>query len=424
MRRVRLPRSMRADIGVRLGRLGDVGRVLGRSALDTNPVPGEWNHVTKVDPEEAKKLPLLFPLWLQHTDAVSVGGSADVTPNNTETTFDLLDPLSLPVCHEPSGARHVSDGTRDRAAFLLVPEVLNGDSAALVGTLGEAVEYVREEMAPERIARAAWWLPGAVADRLADVATSYLLADAAFEAYIVQNPDSAAARESGVGPDDVLSPPEAKRRAMAADRHLSSEIVYLEYSGTFGGDAALETLRRFDGSLTRARIWYGGGLSNAEDVERVLAAGADTVVVGDAFHRVADEEADLLRAAERELAPDVDGEALRRWVDDRVGPESAAASYLSTVPAVSNPTGLARRYVVRTVDAWLDLRARAAPTNDDRRAPIDVRRTVIRSVVDDVVGPDADAFAATLASAALVARNGSSRAEGWGPHLSTSLLAE
>ncbi|MFD1527458.1 geranylgeranylglyceryl/heptaprenylglyceryl phosphate synthase, partial [Halolamina salina] len=95
---------------------------------------------------------------------------------------------------------------------------------------------------------------------------------------IVQNPDSAAAREAGVDESDVLDPATAKRRAMAADRHLESEIVYLEYSGTFGGDVAIETLDRIDDALVRSRLWYGGGLANGEDVRAVREAGADTVV--------------------------------------------------------------------------------------------------------------------------------------------------
>jgi phosphoglycerol geranylgeranyltransferase len=418
---------MPADIGARVGRLGDVGRVLVRGVLDTNPVPREWDHVTKVDPEEAKKLPLLFPVWLQHTDAVSVGGSADVNAGNTETTFDFLAPLDLAVCHEPSGARHVTNGTRERAELMLIPEVLNGDSEALVGELGAAVEYVREEMAPELIARKAWWLPSPVADRLADLATSYMLSDAAFEAYIVQNPDSAAARESGVTPDDVLSPEEAKRRAMAADRHLSSEILYLEYSGTFGGEEALETLRQFDGSLTRSRIWYGGGLSNAENVRKVREAGADTVVVGDAFHRVADEEAALLDEAERTFDADTATEEIREFVADRVDADSAGPKFLSTVPGVGDATALAREYSTQTVEAWLDLRARATQTGSGGGPIVDLQRTTFKrhlAPVLDGAGDAGDDYAATLASAALSGRANGSESTDEGVHLSTSLLDE
>lgn len=414
---------MRAELGALAGRLGDVGGVLATTLLDTNPVPGEWDHVTKVDPEEAKKLPLLYPLWLQQTDAVSVGGSADVTAGNTEVTFDLLAPLSTPVCHEPSGARHVTNRTRELADLLLIPEVLNGDSEALVGTLGEAVEYVREEMAPALIDRKAPWLPTELSDRLADFATSYMLAEAAFEAYIVQNPDSAAARESGVTAEDVLPPQEAKRRAMAADRHLSSEIVYLEYSGTFGGEAALETLSLMADSLSRARIWYGGGLADGDDVRQVRDAGADTVVVGDAFHVVADEEAELLAAADEQFDADTDEETLREWVHDRIDAESAGPRYLSTVPGVADPVAVARAYTLRTVEAWLNLVDQGTPGPDGAQPVVDVRRTALYDTLAPIVDDEDDVLLATIARAALSGATITDSEPEAGEHLSTALLA-
>lgn len=409
---------MRRHLAARGERIADLARLLARSALDTNPVP-DWDHVTKVDPEAAKKLPLLYPLWLSETDAVSVGGSADVTPANTAAAFDLLTPLSTPVCHEPSGADHVTEQSHDAADLLLVPEVLNGDSEALVGTLGAAIESVREELAPALIDRKASWLPDRATDWLASVATSALLSDAAFEAYIVQNPDSAAARESGVTPEDVLPPGEAKRRAMAADRHLESEILYLEYSGTFGGDEAVETLSRMDDSLVRSRIWYGGGLSNGEDARAVREAGADTVVVGDAFHRVSEREAEILQAAEEHLDADADPETIREWVDDRVRPDGPGARFLSTVPGVDDPLALAREYTGATVRAWLELRDRRAQARErDEGVPvIDIQRTALRAALAPVVD-DPDRLAATVARAALSGRD---EGEGDGSHGSEQL---
>ncbi|GAB7093053.1 hypothetical protein JCM30237_02050 [Halolamina litorea] len=416
---------MRRHLAARGERVADLARLLARSALDTNPVP-DWDHVTKVDPEGAKKLPLLYPLWLAETDAVSVGGSADVTPENTAAAFDLLTPLSTPVCHEPSGADHVTEESHDAADLLLVPEVLNGDSEALVGTLGAAVESVRERLAPDLIARKAPWLPDRVADWLASVATSVMLSDAAFEAYIVQNPDSAAARESGVGPDDVLDAREAKRRAMAADRHLESEILYLEYSGTFGGDEAVEALELIDGAMERSRVWYGGGLADREDVRTVREAGADTVVVGDAFHRVAEREAEILQAAEADLDPDTDPERIREWVADRVGADGPGARYLSTVPGVDDPLGLAREYTGATVRSWLELRARRerARERGEGVPVIDIQRTALRAALAPVV-EDPDTVAATVARAAL---SGRGAGNGDGSHgseqLSLSLFAD
>jgi phosphoglycerol geranylgeranyltransferase len=348
----------------RLGVLGDAVRVAARTVLpvDPNPVPADWRHVTKVDPERDRRLPLLYPLYLQHTDAVSVGGSSDVTAANTEATFDLLRWARPPAFHEPSDPTHMTERTREQAAFLAIPEVLNGDVDALVGELGAGVERLRDELVPGLLAAALpAWVVDRVGDGLAEYLTTYLLGRAVFEAYVVNNPDSAAAEQSGVGHDDVLGPAAARQRAMAADRHLDSEVVYLEYSGTDGGEAAHEVLRALDGALTRARVWYGGGLDAREPAAAKLAAGADAVVVGNAFHAVAAEEADLVAAASEELAGDADREAVAAWLRER-GPagETAAAGFLATNPAVEAPAGRAADYLAATVHAALRARALAA----------------------------------------------------------------
>ncbi|MFC4549329.1 MULTISPECIES: heptaprenylglyceryl phosphate synthase [Halorussus] len=369
------------DVAESLARLGRGAKLAARtlSPLDPNPVPAEWTHVTKVDPEEAKKLPLLYPLYLRHTSAVSVGGSADVTATNTEQTFELLEAASVPTFHEPSGPTHVTRKSREMAAFLAIPEVLNGDSESLVGQLGAGVEHIREELVPELLAAEWPWLPRPVESRLADFLTSWLLSEAVFEAYIIQNPDSAAAREANVGPDDLLTPREAKHRAMAADRHLESELVYVEYSGTFGGEEAEAILDAVSPNLTWARLWYGGGIDSREAAERMLAAGADAVVVGDAFHRVADEEADLCARATDDLDATATAADVRAWVDDRVEvADSAAAAYLSTIPAVSDPEALAEEYLVATVRTWLGLRELAAESVSvgDATDEADLRRAL------------------------------------------------
>lgn len=318
----------------------------------TNPVPN-WTHVTKVDPEPDKRLPTLFPAYLAATDAVSVGGSSGVTAAHTEATFAALSTAPVPAFHEPSAAAHVTPATREAATFLTLPEVLNGDSESLVGRLGAGVESLHDDQVPAAVAHA---LPSTLADRslqsrvgdrLVDVLTSWLVRTAVSEAYIVQNPDSAAAREAGVTADDVLEPAEARRRALAAEHRLDSEIVYLEYSGTYGGEAATETLERLDEATQWARVWYGGGVRSRAAAEAVLSAGADTVVVGDVFHDVADEEA-TLAAAYREAVGDPDPETVASWVADRAD-DTTAAAYLSTVPSVDAPTERARELLTATL---------------------------------------------------------------------------
>ncbi len=388
----------------RVGRLLRAGRSAVRYGLriDTNPVPAEWSHVTKVDPEERKKLPLAFPRYLVHTDAISVGGSADVTDENTAATFALLEALPTPAFHEPSGASHVTPETLSAATFLAVPQVLNGEDDAFVGTFGTGVEAIREEMAP-KILGAAGHVP-VVGDRLASALTDLLLSRAVVEAYIVQNPDSAAARESGVTPADVLDAADAKRRAMAAEYVLGAEICYLEYSGTYGGDDALAALGAIDGGLDWTRVWYGGGVDSRERAAAVLDAGADAVVVGDAFHRIAEEEATL--AAEYLDAVDVEGDedppGAAGWLAETVEIEdTAAARYLSTIPSVDDPVTEARRCLAAGLIARRALATGDVHTADDGRLRLDgeVVSAVERAVCAGVDDPGE--FATRLVAAAV-----------------------
>jgi len=363
-----------ADIARRLESLAEAASIGGRTllALDTNPVPAEFDHITKVDPEADKPLPLAFPLYLSHTSAVSVGGSQDVTGHNTEETFDLLTASPVPAFHEPSAAEHVTAGTRDRAAFLAVPEVLNGDSESLVGTLGKGIEHVRRNLGPSLIEEKLGFVPdGAIGDRLSTFAAAWMIREAVFEAYIIMNLDSAAAREANVTEENLVSPQEARERAVAAEYHLDSEIIYLEYSGTFGGDEAVDILEAVDDGVTWSRIWYGGGLDSRERTQRVLEAGADAVVVGDAFHDVAETEARLCEQALAAFDAHPGREAVRELVEDAVDiSETNAVRYLSTVPDVRRPEERAARYLTVAVGMVLELRDVASELDDPDEAAL------------------------------------------------------
>ncbi|WP_135365226.1 heptaprenylglyceryl phosphate synthase [Halosimplex halophilum] len=361
--------------------------------VDANPVPADWRHVTKVDPETAKPLPVAYPLYLRHTDAVSVGGSSAVTAENTEETFRLLARAPVPAFHEPSEARHVTERTRELAAFLALPEVLNGETEALVGTLGEGLAYLRDEMVPGLLRER---LPGplyrAVGDPLADLATSWLLEAAVFEAYIVQNPSSAAARRSGVDESDVLSPATARERAMVADRHLDSEVVYVEYSGTYGGDEAADVLRAVSESVNGARVWYGGGIDDREKTRAMLDAGADTVVVGDCFHDVADEEVEVCARAVEALGVAPSAADIRSWFDAEVDPAgTAAARYLRTAPGVDDPEAAAERALLAALALCFGALPAVVPAGPGRSDgstgdPADRTRALLSGMDADATG--------------------------------------
>jgi phosphoglycerol geranylgeranyltransferase len=363
--------------------------------LDTNPVPSDWSHITKVDPESEKRLPVLYPCYLSETSAVSVGGSRDVSDRNTEETFELLADSGVPAFHEPSDATHVTEKTREHSDFLAVPEVLNGDSEALVGTLGKGLDYVREDLGPKMIEeKAGFSIDGLLGNRGADFATGWMMKDAVFEAYIIMNLDSAAAREANVGEEDLLTPQEAKERALAAQHHLESEIIYLEYSGTFGGDEAAEMLDAIDDAISWSRIWYGGGLDNREDVNKVRNAGADAVVVGDVFHRVADVEADLFERARTEFDGDPTVERLREWIGENLAVgESDAGRYFSTVPEVTQPETVATRCLAASLGfslAVADLADDLAdPSAAGIRSAVRDREFEAESTLANVSGADA-----------------------------------
>lgn len=318
--------------------------------INSNSVPKEWVHITKVDPEPEKQLPLLYPLYLQHTSAISVGGSRDVNSANTEQTFDLLEPVATPIFHEPSAVRHVTEKTREKAEFLAIPEVLNGDSSSLVGTLGEGIEYLRDEMLSAQLDEELGWLPRSIKNRLADLIATWLLEQAVFEAYIIQNQESAAAREANVTEEDLLAPPEAAQRALAAEKHLESSVIYLEYSGTYGGAEATEILSAIDENISWPRIWYGGGVSSRQQAVAVLEAGADTVVVGDVFHEIADEESEIVDQACTTLASGASLSEVENWIDSKIDiPETSSFQYLSTIPTIDNPEEITAKYLARTI---------------------------------------------------------------------------
>ncbi|MFB6296989.1 MAG: geranylgeranylglyceryl/heptaprenylglyceryl phosphate synthase [Salinirussus sp.] len=378
-------------------------------SLDTNTVPADWGHITKIDPELEKQLPFAYPLYLQHTSAVSVGGSSGVTGDLTEETFELLNAARIPSFHEPSAARHVTDRTRKQAEFMAVPEVLNGDSEALVGTLGEGIEHVRDDLAPSILGeKLPIPLGDGLGDRFSAFAAAWLMEESVFEAYIIQNPDSAAAREANVTESDLLSPTEARQRAMAAETHLDSEVIYLEYSGTFGGDEAVSLLEAIDDAVNWSRIWYGGGLDDRDNTERVLAAGADAVVVGNVFHEIADEEADLADRALEALGTDPTREAVEDWVTETVdAADTAAARYLATITDIQDPATRGARYLAAGVHAVLQLHGIAAGLDAPDAAAL--REAVAESApaataFADALGTDATDLAADLGLALLADR--------------------
>jgi phosphoglycerol geranylgeranyltransferase len=222
------------------------------------------------------------------------------------------------------------------------------------------------------------------------------------------NLDSAAAREASVTEDDLLSVTEAKHRALAAEYRLESEVIYVEYSGTYGGDEAVEMLEAIDEATTWPRLWYGGGVDSREKARAVRDAGADAVIVGDAFHDVAAVEAALVEAAFEAFETNPDREQLREWVDDEIDVgDSAAARYLSTIPTLPEPETRAIDALTAGVSMALAIRDLARGLDDPDEADIAAALEAEETL------PGESAFADVLSEPRELARR-----------LSTGLLAD
>lgn len=210
----------------------------------------EWDHVTKVDPDETLVEDETFAdVCETGTDAVVIGGTTGVTKAKVRTVVDGCVGRGVPVylepTHGPSAIR------RDALSGYLIPVVLNaGDVAWVTG------------------AQKVW--THAVSD--IDWARTHT------EAYVVLNPNSAVARNTDANCE--LDTADVAAYAEMAERMLGQEIVYLESSGALG-DMALVTAA--SDAVSSASLFYGGGVRDYESAYEA-ATRADTVVVGDLLH--------------------------------------------------------------------------------------------------------------------------------------------
>ncbi|MFC6724266.1 heptaprenylglyceryl phosphate synthase [Halobium palmae] len=239
----------------------------------------DWNgvtHVTKVDP--AEELPSDLAL-LDRTDLVIVGGSDDVTEENTLAVLERLRSAhpELPLFQEPYSASHVSSATVEAVDALSVPAVYNGDRDNFVS---KHVEFFTEiARKPDEAFGAGLPVVGEYVRSKGREAVADLAEKVLGEAYVVQNLDSEAAAESGV--DAAYTPEQVAGAALATESFYGFEVFYVEYSGTYGGPEDVEAAATH---LDDTVLLYGGGIRTQEQTEEILDAGADAVVVGDVFH--------------------------------------------------------------------------------------------------------------------------------------------
>jgi phosphoglycerol geranylgeranyltransferase len=210
----------------------------------------DWDHILKVDPDkELVDGETYADVVTCGTDAIEVGGTTGVTEEKMADVVEACAEYDVPLYVEPSNPANVV--YRGGVDGYLVPAVLNaGDIAWLSGVQKEWIR-IDDDIDWERTFT---------------------------EGYIVLNPDSAAAKLTQSDCD--LDPADVAAYAEVGERMLGQEIVYAEYSGTFGDP---EVVAAAADALADATLFYGGGIHDYESAN-TMADHADTVVVGDLVH--------------------------------------------------------------------------------------------------------------------------------------------
>lgn len=239
----------------------------------------DWDgvtHITKVDPAEA--LPSDLDI-LVGTDLVIIGGSDGVTEANSLRTIEQIQDVNprLPLVQEPSSPDQISTETVQAVDTIVVPSVYNSGRENFAEKHIEFFTKIAEE--PELVLEDGASLLGDIIDLesadMIDMISDKILC----EGYVIQNPASKAATESGV--EMAYSPEQITGAAMATESLYGFPIFYIEYSGRYGGPEDVSAAAK---CLSDTFLFYGGGIKTQQQTEDILDAGADAVVVGDCFH--------------------------------------------------------------------------------------------------------------------------------------------
>jgi phosphoglycerol geranylgeranyltransferase len=210
----------------------------------------DWDHVVKIDPDKTLVEGETFEdVCATGTDALEIGGTTGMTEEKMARVVEATTAYDVPVYIEPSNVAAVVH--REGLDGYLVPVVLNaGDVFWMTGAHKEWIRL----------------------DDDIDWARTYT------EAYLVLNPDSSVAEytqaDCDLGADDVAA------YAAVAERLLGQEIVYVEYSGTYGDP---EVVQAASDGVEAAAVFYGGGIVDY-DAAYEMGQRADTVIVGDLVH--------------------------------------------------------------------------------------------------------------------------------------------
>ncbi|MBH8598516.1 heptaprenylglyceryl phosphate synthase [Thermoactinomyces sp. CICC 10523] len=208
-----------------------------------------WRHVFKLDPNRALSDLALKMICLSETDAIVVGGTDGITFANTSALLERIRRYSVPCVQEVSDLSSVVPGFDG----YLIPTVLNTEEMKWAhGMHFEAIRQYGDLIPWERC---------------------LLLG------YVILNPDAKVSRLTKA--DALLQEADVTAYARLIEHLFEWPVMYIEYSGRFGDPQMVLAARK---QLKRAQLFYGGGISNREQAEK-MAELACTVVVGNLVYR-------------------------------------------------------------------------------------------------------------------------------------------
>ncbi|MEF8808981.1 phosphoglycerol geranylgeranyltransferase [Natronomonas sp.] len=210
----------------------------------------EWDHIVKIDPDKTLVEGETFEdVCATGTDALEIGGTTGMTEEKMARAVEAAGAYDIPIYIEPSNVASVVH--RDELDGYLVPVVLNAGD--VFWTVGAHKEWAR-------------------LDDDIDWSRTFT------EAYVIMNPEASVAEYTEA--DCNLEADDVAAYAEVAEQMLGQDIVYIEYSGTYGDP---EVVQAATDAVDDATVFYGGGIGDY-DTAYEMASHADTVIVGDLVH--------------------------------------------------------------------------------------------------------------------------------------------
>lgn len=208
----------------------------------------EWKHIFKLDPAKEISDEDLDRICESGTDAIIVGGTDNVT---LDGVLDLLSRIrrshTVPIVLEVSTEEAITPGFD----FYFIPMVLNSkEKKWMMDVQHQAIKKYVDLMEYSEIF---------------------------FEGYCILNEDAKAFQHTNSYLPDAE---DVQAYAYMAEHIFHLPIFYMEYSGTYGDPALVQSVKK---ELNETLLFYGGGIENAEQAKEMKQI-SDVIIVGNSIY--------------------------------------------------------------------------------------------------------------------------------------------